>query len=179
MHYVTIGISQTDQTQIGLYFRPTPPALPLQTKSAFSLSIGIPANNNQYHLTAQFPASGVLTTNILLYEMDPHMHFRGDSFKFEVRYPSGVMETLLSVPNYVFRWQDTYRLTQPKYIPKGSVIICTAGWDNTTQNLDLMDAEVSTGDTRFLPSRAVGFGEQSYDEMFIGYLDYAEVPPIP
>jgi len=70
-----------------------------------------------------------------------------------------------------------FRLVQPKYIPKGSRILCTAGWDNTTQNITLMDAYASSGgDPNYSPTRTVGFGEQTYDEMFIGYLDYAEVP---
>jgi len=70
-----------------------------------------------------------------------------------------------------------FRLVQPKYIPKGSRILCTAGWDNTAQNVDLMQAYAdSDGDSLYAPTRTVSFGEQTYDEMFIGYLDYAEVP---
>jgi len=179
MHYVTIGTPQTDQTELGLYISPTPPIHPLQTKSAYSLLFSVTANSALYQTTAQYPGSGTLNTNILVYEMSPHMHFRGSLFKYEAIYPGGARETLLSVPNYVFRWQSTYRFTKPKYLPKGTYILCTAGWDNTYQNTDLIQAEVASGDTRFLPSRAVGFGEQSYDEMFIGYMNYAEVagPP--
>jgi hypothetical protein len=179
MHYVTIHSNQTDQTQLGLYFRSSPPSYPLQTKSAYNVLFSIPANSSQYSSTASMPASGTLATNILLFEMDPHMHFRGDWFKYEIVYANNTRETLLSVPNYVFRWQSSYRLTQPKFIPKGAKIVCTCGWDNTTQNSDLMDASATTGDSRFLPGRSVTFGQQSYDEMFIGYLNYVEVsgPP--
>ncbi len=179
MHYVTIGTSQTDQTELGLYLSPTAPTYPLQTKSAYNLGISIPPNSAQYQTTAQLPASGNLTTNILLYDLEPHMHFRGNWFKFEVVYANNIHETLLSVPNYVFRWQSTYRLTQPKYIPKGAHILCTGGYDNTTQNADLMDIYSATQDARFLPSRNVFFNQQSYDEMFIGYMNYAEVPGPP
>ena len=179
MHYITTGTAETDQTELGLYLAPTPPAYPLQTKSGFNVLFSIPANSAQYQVTAQFPSSGTLATNIVLFELDPHMHFRGDWFKFEAVYANNTRETLLSVPNYVFRWQSAYRLTQPKYLPKGTVIVCTGGWDNTTQNSDLMDAAATTGDALFLPNRIVRFGEQSYDEMFIGYMNYIEVsgPP--
>ena len=34
----------------------------------------------------------------------------------------------------VFRWQTAYRFTQPKYLPKGSQILCTGSFDNSTQN---------------------------------------------
>jgi len=179
MHYVTVGTLQTDETELGLYISPVPPTYPLQTKSAFNLFFSIPANSAQYQTTASFPSSGTWATNILVFDIEPHMHFRGDWFKYEVVYANNTRETLLSVPNYVFHWQSSYRLTQPKYIPKGAKIVCTGGYDNTTQNLDLRDAEISSGDARFLPSRTVGFGQQSYDEMFIGYMNYIEVPGPP
>ena len=184
MHYTTIGSNQTDQTEIGLYVSPTPPARPLQTKSAFHLAfslgtIPIPANTADFQLTAQHPASGTLTTNILLYEMSPHMHLRGSRFKYEAVYPNGTREVLLSVPYYIFHWQALYRLTQPKYLPRGSRIICTAAWDNSTQNFELMGAYESSGNPDYLPDHSVNFNEQSWDEMFIGYLNYAEVPGPP
>jgi hypothetical protein len=176
MHYITIGTPQTDQTQIALYVSPAPPTYPLQTRSAFDIAFSIPANNPDFRREAFHPSSGTLATNILIYEMSPHMHLRGSHFKYELIYPNGSTEVLLSVPHYVFHWQTLYRLTTPKYVPKGSRIKCTAGWDNTPQNAHLMEEYYATDDTRFLPSRNVGFGEQSYDEMFIGYLNYAEVP---
>jgi hypothetical protein len=156
-----------------------PPTHALQTKSAFNVSIQIPPNTANYSTTAQHPTIGNLTTNILLYEMSPHMHLRGSHFKYEIIYPNGTRETLLSVPYYVFHWQALYRLTQPKYIPRGSRILCTAGWDNTTQNFELMEAYQTSGNPLYLPDRLVTFEEQSWDEMFIGYLNYAEVPGPP
>jgi hypothetical protein len=181
MHYTTDGTAGTDQTEIGLYVSPTPPTYELQTRSAFPIPftlglVSIPANTPDFELTAQHPGSGNLTTNILLYEMSPHMHLRGSRFKYEAIYPNGTRETLLSVPYYVFHWQALYRFTQPKYLPRGSRIVCTAAWDNTAQNFELMEAYESSGNPDYLPSNSVTFGEQSWDEMFIGYLNYAEVP---
>ena len=176
MHYITIGTPQTDQTQIALYVSPAPPTYPLQTRSAFDVLFNIPANNPNFERTAFNPSSGTLQTNILLYELSPHMHLRGSHFKYEVIYPDNSVEVLLSVPHYVFHWQTLYRLATPKHIPRGSRIRCVAGWDNTEQNSHLMDEYYATQDARFLPNRTVGFGQQSYDEMFIGYMNYAEVP---
>jgi hypothetical protein len=67
-------------------------------------------------------------------------------------------------------------LSEPRYLPKGSRIVCTAGWDNTAQNVELMSAYESSGNALYLPNRIVTFDEQSWDEMFIGYINYAEVP---
>ncbi len=188
MHYITVGTPQTDQTEIGLYVMPVPPTRPLLTRSAFNVTFSIPGNAGDFQAIAKFPSPPIfnpgsnptLTTNILVYEMSPHMHLRGGRFKYEIIYPAGhvpATEVILSVPSYVFHWQSMFRLAQPKYIPTGSRILCTAAWDNSAQNADLMQAYADTGfDPNYSPSRTLGFGEQTYDEMFIGYINYAEVP---
>ena len=174
MHYITSGQPETDQTQIGFYVTASPPANVLQTKSAFNTALvlgntPIPAGANDFEISAQYPialfGSPTLTTNILLYEMSPHMHLRGSRFRYEVVYPNGTREVLLSVPNYIFHWQRLYRLTQPKYIPKGSRIVGIGAWDNSPQNPDNPN-----------PGTSVYWGDQTYDEMFIGYFNFAEVP---
>jgi hypothetical protein len=69
MHYTTVGTAETDQTEIGFYLQ-NAPSYELQTKSAFNVqfvlgAVSIPANRNDFELTAQFPSSGTLTTNII------------------------------------------------------------------------------------------------------------------
>lgn len=170
MHYITTGQPDTDQTQIGFYRMASPPSNVLQTKSVFNASFvlgstAITAGANDFEISAQYPLFGTLSTNILLYEMSPHMHLRGSRFRYEVIYPNGTREVLLSVPRYIFHWQRLYRLAQPKYIPKGSRIVGIGAWDNSPQNPDNPD-----------PNTDVYWGEQTYDEMFIGYFNFAEVP---
>jgi hypothetical protein len=179
MHYTVAGEVQTDQTEIGLYLAPAPPAYPLQTKAAHYEFFAIPANTEGYATSAQYPASGTLTTNILVYEMSPHMHLRGSTFRYEAFLPNGTRQVLLSVPDYIFHWQTLYRFATPVYLPRGTRISCTGSWDNTSRNVELMEAYNESGNASFLPNRTVNFGEQSWDEMFIGYLNYAEVPGPP
>ena len=173
MHYITTGQPETDQTQIGFYVMTSAPANVLQTKSAFNTAFvlggtAIPAGASEFEISGQYPipllGGSTLATNILLYEMSPHMHLRGSRFRYEVVYPNGTREVLLSVPHYIFHWQRLYRLTQPKYIPKGSRIVGIGAWDNSPQNPDNPD-----------PNSTVYWGEQTYDEMFIGYFNFAEV----
>ena len=38
------------------------------------------------------------------------------------------------MPHYDFNWQLTYELAQPKLLPKGTVIECTAHFDNSANN---------------------------------------------
>ncbi len=92
--------------------------------------------------------------------MTPHMHLRGKSFRYEAVYPDGRREILLDVPKYDFNWQLKYILAEPKRMPRGTVLHCTATYDNSEDNLVNPD-----------PSKAVRWGDQSYEEMMIGFFD--------
>ena len=74
----------------------------------------------------------------------------------------GKHEVLLDVPQYDFNWQNSFVLAQPKRILKGSKLRCTAYYDNSSQNLANPD-----------PSKTVRWGEQTWDEMMIGWHDVA------
>ena len=99
---------------------------------------------------------------MLLLNLSPHLHLRGKSFRFEAVYSDGRRETLLDVPHYDFNWQLRYELAEPKRLPKGTRLVCTAHWDNSADNPNNPD-----------PTRAVGWGDQTDDEMLIGFFAWA------
>ncbi|HMO66365.1 MAG TPA: alkyl hydroperoxide reductase, partial [Verrucomicrobiota bacterium] len=117
--------------------------------------------------TADHPgrAEYLVTRDILLHELSPHMHYRGSRFRFDAVYPGGARETLVNVPYYRFDWQSLYPLAEPKRLPAGTRIVCDGGWDNSAANFYNPD-----------PGQAVRFGEQSWEEMFIGYFNYTPAP---
>ncbi len=90
------------------------------------------------------------------------MHLRGKSFRFEATYPDGRREVLLDVPRYEFDWQNAYILEDPKPMPEGTIVRCVGHFDNSADNPNNPD-----------PTAAVTFGEQTNDEMLIGYMDAA------
>ena len=92
------------------------------------------------------------------------MHLRGKSFKYEAEYPDGTAEVLLDVPNYDFNWQIRYMLEEPKLMPKGTKLRCTAHFDNSADNLANPD-----------PAKVVTFGEQTWEEMMFGF--YTSIDP--
>jgi hypothetical protein len=98
--------------------------------------------------------------DVLLLAFFPHMHLRGKSFRYEALYPDGRGEILLDVPRYDFNWQHRYVLAEPKRLPKGSRLVCTAVYDNSPGNPNNPD-----------PSATVKAGTQSWDEMYNGYFD--------
>jgi hypothetical protein len=163
MHYTTTGEAETDQTQVGFYFAATPPERELFTKAAVDTALAIPPGAADYAREATFTASA--TRDVMLYELNPHMHYRGKRFRFEAVYPNGTSEVLLNVPQYDFAWQSQYRLAQPKRLPAGTAIRVSGAFDNSAQNPANPD-----------PRGTVRFGEQTSDEMFIGYINYAELP---
>ena len=89
------------------------------------------------------------------------MHMRGKSFRYVLIYPGSEKkwEVLLDVPRFDFNWQNAYVLAQPKLIPKGSVLHCTAYFDNSSENLANPD-----------PEQTVRWGDQTWEEMMIGYV---------
>jgi hypothetical protein len=88
------------------------------------------------------------------------MHLRGKAFRYEATYPDGKHEVLLDVPRYDFGWQTNYRLTEPKLMPKGTRMDCYAVFDNSPDNLNNPD-----------PKAAVRFGDQTWEEMMIGFFE--------
>jgi hypothetical protein len=159
MHYTTNGKAATDQTQLGFYLADEPPRREIVTSAAYDVNFRIPPNSRDVRVQATQRFDRAST----IYEFSPHMHYRGAAAKFTLKYPDGSQEVVLSVPAYFFDWQALYRLEAPKQVPAGTVMICEGWFDNTAQNRFNPD-----------PNDTVSFGEQSWEEMFIGYFNYAE-----
>ena len=159
MHYTPVETAQTDATQIGLYVAATRPAKELKTGAAYTTSFTIPPGAGD----AAVSAEKIFDRAVTIYEMSPHMHYRGKRMKFEAQLPDGTVDTLLNVPAYDFAWQAMYRFTEPRRYPAGTRIRVTGAFDNSVWNPFNPD-----------PSASVTFGEQTSDEMFIGYLNYSE-----
>ncbi len=90
----------------------------------------------------------------------PHTHVRGAGFSYEAVYPDGKKEMLLNVPNYDFNWQNSYVMAEPKLLPKGTELNCVAFYNNSASNLANPN-----------PNLKVHWGEQTWEEMMIGYYD--------
>jgi peroxiredoxin len=159
MHYTPIGSEQTDRSMIGLVYCDESEV----THRAFSTTAGnhdfvIPPGAKDYEVVSEKE----YTRDTLLTSLFPHMHMRGSAFKYEMIYPDGKKEILLDVPVYDFNWQNHYILKEPKFIPKGSKMVCTALFDNSLDNLANPD-----------PTEEVRWGDQTWEEMMIGWHDVA------
>jgi hypothetical protein len=158
MHYTTTGREETDRTEMAFYLAAGRPGRELVTGAAVDLEIEIPPGARRHPGRAEF----VFEKESTLFEVTPHMHLRGSSFEYTAVYPDGRREVVLSVPNYDFNWQTLYRLRKPLRMPAGTRLVCTGTFDNSASNPANPD-----------PGATVRFGEQTEDEMFIGYFNYA------
>jgi hypothetical protein len=93
------------------------------------------------------------------------MHYRGKDARFEIQRPGQSPETVLFVPKYDFNWQLKYQLQDPVFVPKGTRLIMTFHYDNSSNNPSNPD-----------PSRTIRWGEPSQEEMMSGWIDYVTVP---
>ncbi len=160
VHYTPVGTVQEDQSRVGIVFAdPDEIEYEIRSISAVNTDLDIPPREDDYRAEAK---SRRMRTDVQLVELNAHMHLRGKAFSYEAVYPDGTTEMLLEIPRYDFNWQTAYRLVEPRPLPKGTRIHCVAHFDNSAANLNNPD-----------PSEEVRWGEQTWDEMLIGYFDIA------
>ncbi len=156
MHYTSSGKEAVDRTKVGIVFSKEPPTERVITVAAVNTSFAIPPGEENYKVDAKAPHVNPGT----LVSFFPHMHVRGKAFEYRLVQPSGEVETLLRVPKYDFNWQLSYKVDKPIQLLPGSRIEATAWFDNSPNNPANPD-----------PKATVKWGEQSWEEMMIGFYD--------
>jgi hypothetical protein len=157
VHYTTNGEPGKDRTSVGLIFSKTPVEKRVITAGAAARNLVIPPYEAHYESTATF----TFKEDSHIDSLHPHMHVRGKDFKYTLVYPDGTSKVLLSVPRFDFGWQLTYFFKEEVAVPKGSRLEIVAHHDNSLKNKFNPD-----------PAATVRWGDQTWDEMMIGYIDY-------
>ena len=165
MHYTTNGRAATDTTSVGLIFAKHAPAKRVLTLQLTNDHFVIPPGASDYRVEAR----GTLPHDAMLLSFFPHMHLRGKRFEYNIihheknsgKNAEPAIEPLLRV-NYHFHWQMSYRLAEPRLLKAGTELQAVAWYDNSRDNPHNPD-----------PDAAVRWGEQTYDEMMVGFFDVA------
>ncbi|MFN0084740.1 MAG: c-type cytochrome [Blastocatellia bacterium] len=157
VHYTTNGEPGRDRSSVGLIFSKVPVEKRVITAGAVQSSFVIPAGAANHEVTSEF----AFKEDSHIDSLHPHMHMRGKDFKYTLVYPDGTSKILLSVPRWDFGWQLTYVLKEELFAPKGSKLVCVAHYDNSIHNKFNPD-----------PSKEVRWGDQTWEEMMIGYVDF-------
>jgi hypothetical protein len=168
MHYTTNGHVASDQSSVGLIFAKHAPAQRVLTLQLTNDHFVIPPGVPDYRVEAR----GTLPNDATLLSFFPHMHLRGKRFVYNIIHrerdsasrPDQKIEPLLDV-HYHFHWQMSYKLAEPRLLKAGTELQAVAWYDNSRDNPHNPD-----------PEAAVRWGEQTYDEMMIGFFDVAVAP---
>jgi hypothetical protein len=163
VHYTTNGTTGRDRSRIGLIFAKQPPAQEVRTAAIANPLFSIPGGANNHRVEAE----ATFSEDVKVWTMHPHMHLRGKDMTYTATYPDGRQEIVLRVPKFDFGWQTDYWLAQPLTLPKGSKLHVAAHFDNSAANKANPD-----------PTATVRWGDQTWEEMMIGFITYTvDGPP--
>jgi peroxiredoxin len=162
LHYTPTGKVEKDRSEVGIYLCKEKPERQSRGGGAFNFRFNIPPGAEKHRVVSE----ATFAKDAELLSLMPHMHLRGRDFKYTAKYPNGRSEILLSVPNYDFNWQHRYRFSKPLAMPAGTKLECVAHFDNSIHNPANPD-----------PTKSVRWGDQSWEEMMIGW--YASVDAKP
>jgi len=157
MHYTTNGTAAEDQTSIGIVFAKTLPGQRVITLQLNNHALIIPPGADDFRVEVQ----GTLPNDATLLSLFPHMHLRGKRFEYDIVHDDGSVEVLLRV-NYHFHWQLSYKLAEPRLLKAGTKLRAIAWYDNSKNNPHNPD-----------PEKTVTWGDQTSDEMMVGFFDVA------
>lgn len=162
VHYTPNGRPEKDLTRVGFKFcDKSEVQREIEALSAQNFLFRIPAHAPDHVIKASYK----FTEDKILRHMLPHMHLRGKSFQYFARFPDGRRELLLDVPKYDFNWQIQYELAEPLFMPKGTILECIGHYDNSPGN----PANPN-------PNTIVKPGQQTWDEMMIGFFSVESLP---
>ena len=156
MHYSPSAIEASDSSSISFQFTDKPIereviTLTMKEDNISNLPFIIKANASPTF----YMRSALMSEDISLISIMPHMHLLGKRFKAFAITPAGEVIPLIHIPSWDFNWQMTYTFQHYIHVPKGSVIYAEAQYDNTTNN---------ERNPNRIP-KDVGYGWGSRDEM--------------
>jgi hypothetical protein len=164
VHYHKSGKPVTDVTKVGLYFAKAPVdkqvrgqmVTPPRPGPLARPELRIPAGAENYEVKG----SATIAQDAHLTGLTPHMHWLGKDFVLKATRPDGSTVTLIKIDQWNFNWQGAYDFVKPVALPKGTRLEMLAHFDNSANN----PANPSK------PPVEVHWGEQTTDEMCIGFL---------
>ena len=137
-HYGPTNEPFKDSSYFKIYFDSIAPVRPIQEIQLGTFGISdieppliIPANEIK-----KFKTSAIITRDISMLTINPHMHLLGKSFKAYAINLYNDTIPLIKIDDWNFRWQYFYTFRNPLKITAGSEIVVEATYDNTFNNPD-------------------------------------------
>jgi Copper type II ascorbate-dependent monooxygenase, C-terminal domain len=150
IHYTANGKPTEDTSTVGLIFAKEAPRQEMRTSAFMNPIFTLPAGDPDKEVDSAIE----FNQDSHIYAIFPHTHVRGKDWSYQVVFPDGRKEQILSVPHYDFNWQTYYTFAKPLAMPKGSRLEAIAHYDNSANNPSNPDPKVD-----------VHWGEQTWQEM--------------
>lgn len=159
VHYHKDGKIEQDQSRVSVRFAPAAQVeKELRTATLINPVFQLQPGNAHQEVRCGL----TLPVNATVWSVFPHMHLLGKEMKMTATLPNGEEKPLVWVNDWDFNWQETYRYKEPVSLPKGTHVSLVAVYDNSERN--------PRQPTH--PPALVHWGEQTTDEMCIGFLQY-------
>jgi len=159
-HYAPTEETVWDEPELGFYLADGNITKPFRRLDLITEEITIQPGDAHYEkiIKGTFQEDGYIS------DYHVHMHNRGKSATVNLHYPDGRDERIFFMPQFNFDWQRHYYLTEPKFVPKGTVAEFVAVWDNSADNPFNPD-----------PTATVKYGVFTRNEMGNANLTYTPV----
>jgi hypothetical protein len=150
MHYTATGQPASDRTKVGITFVTGATPREVRAQHFFNAAMKLPAGAADVAVTTDLE----FLQDATVWGVFPHTHLRGKRWAYTLEMPNGEKKSILSVPKYDFNWQTYYMFKEPLRVPKGSRIVSTAWYDNSSANKNNPNPKID-----------VGWGDQTWQEM--------------
>jgi tetratricopeptide (TPR) repeat protein/mono/diheme cytochrome c family protein len=131
VHLRPSGKPETIEPLIGLYFTDKPQTkFPMLVQLERDLSIDIPPGEKDFKVSDDFRVP--VDLNVLT--IYPHAHYMAKLMEGYATLPDGTRKWLIRIPDWDLSWQGVYRLKQPLFLPKGTVVSMRYHYDNSDSN---------------------------------------------
>ena len=160
VHYFPVGRTDTDQTQIGLYFTKKKPLQTVLEVPLIQDQFRIPAGASSYNAPPYSLTLPAFIDDVKVIWAYPHMHLLGRKISLDFVGPDKVRNPGIAIDDWDFNWQGAYAYVEPLAIPGGSTITLNCNYDNSAEN-------AKNPNNPLVP---VTWGERTTDEMCLAFV---------
>lgn len=160
VHYFPVGRTDTDQTQIGLYYAASKPKQTVLDVPLIQDKFKIPAGDSDYNAPTYSLTLPAFIDDVKIIWAYPHMHLLGHKISLDMTLPDKSKVNGIAIDDWDFNWQGAYAFVEPLAVPPGSTITLNCNYDNSANN-------PRNPNNPLVP---VVWGERTTDEMCIGFV---------
>lgn len=160
VHYFPVGRTDTDQTQVGLYYSPTKPKQTVLDVPLIQDRFKIPAGASSYDAPTYSLTLPSFIDDVKVIWAYPHMHLLGRKISIDVTLADKTKINGIAIDDWDFNWQGSYAFVTPLAVPGGATITLNCNYDNSADN-------PRNPNNPLVP---VTWGERTTDEMCVGFV---------